>query len=242
MTQSKSNTKRAPAQAPQKSKKQTHDPRDAKRTAASAQREIDYALTSQKGVVRKKAQASIEIRLKRFLSGRTLKEWRKAHGYSAHALAVELGISRAYVKSIEGGSLPASQKVIARFDALRERAGENVAPPVESEPLRKVISKYKLPASFEILAKPKRCAHCRAYFIGRTPQQKFCGTRCAKLGRKAQAQAKRKRAANALPKRSKRATAAKRKPAPPRATAQRTAPKPTNARRAVVSKTRGGKQ
>ena len=231
MTQSKSNTKRAPAQAPQKSKKQTHDPRDAKRTAASAQREIDYALTSQKGVVRKKAQASIEIRLKRFLSGRTLKEWRKAHGYSAHALAVELGISRAYVKSIEGGSLPASQKVIARFDALRERAGENVAPPVESEPLRKVISKYKLPASFEILAKPKRCAHCRAYFIGRTPQQKFCGTRCAKLGRKAQAQAKR----------SKRATATKRKPAPPRATAQRTAPKPTNARRAV-SKTRGGKQ
>ena len=231
MTQSKSNTKRAPAQAPQKSKKQTHDPRDTKRTAASAQREIDYALTSQKGVVRKKAQASIEIRLKRFLSGRTLKEWRKAHGYSAHALAVELGISRAYVKSIEGGSLPASQKVIARFDALRERAGENVAPPVESEPLRKVISKYKLPASFEILAKPKRCAHCRAYFIGRTPQQKFCGTRCAKLGRKAQAQAKR----------SKRATATKRKPAPPRATAQRTAPKPTNARRAV-SKTRGGKQ
>ena len=233
MTQSKSNTKRAPAQAPQKSKKQTHDPRDAKRTAASAQREIDYALTSQKGVVRKKAPPSVEIRLKRFLSGRTLKEWRKAHGYSAHALAVELGISRAYVKSIEGGSLPASQKVIARFDALRERAGENVAPPVESEPLRKVISKYKLPASFEILAKPKRCAHCRAYFIGRTPQQKFCGTRCAKLGRKAQRTAA---------KRSKRATAAKRKPAPPRATAQRTAPKPQTARRAVVSKTRGGKQ
>ena len=164
-----------------------------KQKNAAPQIETDYPLTSQNHIVKKNAAPAVKIRVKRFLSGRTLKNWRKAHNYSAHALAVELGISRAYVKSIEGGSLPASQKVIARFDALRAATGEGSAAPVETETAR-VISKYKLPASFEILAKPKRCAHCRAHFIGRTPQQKFCGERCAKLGRKAQRTAQARKA------------------------------------------------
>lgn len=157
-----------------------------KRAAASAQTKIDYGLTSQKSIVRKKAPPPVEIRLKRFLTGKTLKTWRKAHGYSAHALAVALGVSRSYIKSIEGGSLPASQKLIARFDALREKLGEGSAPTPETETARRVVSRHKLPASFEILARPVKCKTCHAYFIGRTPQQKFCGERCATLGRKAQ--------------------------------------------------------
>lgn len=182
--QSQHTTKRAAPQSPGTLKARTGT-KAHKRKNAAPQIETDYPLTSQNRIVKKNAAPAVKIRVKRFLSGRTLKNWRKAHNYSAHALAVELGISRAYVKSIEGGSLPASQKVIARFDALRAATGEGSAAPVETETAR-VISKYKLPASFEILAKPKRCAHCRAHFIGRTPQQKFCGERCARLGRKAQ--------------------------------------------------------
>ena len=186
--QRKHTTKRAAPQSPPnppgaskpRTGTKTHKPK-----TDAPQIEIDYPLTSQNRIVKKNAAPAVEIRVKRFLSGRTLKAWRKEHGYSAHALAVELGISRAYVKSIEGGSLPASQKVIARFYALREQMGEGSAPAQEETP-RRVISKYALPQSFEILARPVKCKTCHAFFIPRTPQQKFCGERCARLGRKAQ--------------------------------------------------------
>lgn len=174
----KHTTKRTPKQ----SAKTTRGTKTHKPAAAKSAREIDYALTSQKNLVSKKAPPAVEIRLKRFLSGRTLKEFRKAHGYSAHALAVELGVSRSYIKSIEGGSLAASQKLIARFNELRDRIGEGSAP--ESETPRTVTSKYHLPQTFEILAKPTRCKVCKKFFVGHTPAQKYCSPTCAKLARK----------------------------------------------------------
>lgn len=181
-------TKRAAPQSPAntktRGKAQTHR-RGENQEMRPAQIETYYLPTSRHPHSNQNTRAAVEIRVKRFLSGRTLKAWRKEHGYSAHALAVELGVSRAYIKQIEGGSKPASQKLIERFHALRETLGAGSAPPPETEPPR-VISKYKLPASFEILARPVKCKTCRAYFIGRTPQQKFCGERCARLGRKAQ--------------------------------------------------------
>jgi len=179
--------------AAQQSPKPTAGTKTHKTKNGAPQIETDYPLTSQNRIVKKNAAPAVEIRVKRFLSGRTLKAWRKEHGYSAHALAVELGISRAYVKSIEGGSLPASQKVIARFHALRETLGEGSAPQPETRETARVISKYKLPASFEILARPVKCKTCHAFFIGRTPAQKYCGARCAKLGRKARRAGQRQR-------------------------------------------------
>lgn len=181
------NTKRTARQSPPDRAKRAHALPDTKRRAARVQPQPDYPLTSQKQVVSKFAQPPTQIVLKRFLSGKTLKAWRKEHGYSAQALAVELGVTRSYIKSIEGGSLAASQKVIERFNALRAKLGAGSATPAQhdDEP-RRVISKYALPASFEILARPVKCKTCKHHFIPRTPAQKYCGARCAKLGRKAQ--------------------------------------------------------
>lgn len=179
-------TKRTARQSPPDRAKTPNALPDTKRRAARVQPQPDYPLTSQKEVVSKKAQPPAPIVLKRFLSGRTLKTWRKAHGYSAQALAVELGVTRSYIKSIEGGSLAASQKVIERFNALRAKLGEGNATPAHDDEPRRVISKYALPASFEILARPVKCKTCKHHFIPRTPAQKYCGARCAKVGRTAQ--------------------------------------------------------
>jgi len=191
----KHTTKRPPKQSPSKRDKPTGRTNTHGPAAATSPRETDYSLTSQKTLVSKKAPPAIEIKLKKNLSGKTLKTWRIAHGYSAHALAVELGVSRSYIKSIEGGSLAASQKLIARFAELRERIGDTTAPAQEDTP-RTVTSKHQLPQAFVILAKPKRCKTCKTFFVPRTPQQKFCSRTCAKLAeqkRKAK-QAKAKRA------------------------------------------------
>ena len=130
--------------------------------------------------------------IRRSLSGKTLKAWRKAHNLSAHALAVELGVSRQYIKSIEGGSLSASQKFTHRFDELREQFGERV---VSAEPQAVTIStKFNLPASFEILSKPRRCQGCRKYFIPVTPNQKRHNTdTCRRAARRAVHDANKKR-------------------------------------------------
>lgn len=118
------------------------------------------------------------ITLRQRLSGRTLKEWRKAHGLSATQMGRRLNCSRSYVKSIEGGSLAASQKIIQRFNELRAEMGEG-APVVEPPPTLKVTSKYKLPAAFVILSKPRRCP-CGVWFIPRTANQKRHAAGCRK--------------------------------------------------------------
>lgn len=122
--------------------------------------------------------------LRRALSGKTLKAWRNAHNLSAHELAIELGVTRQYIKSIEGGSLAASQKLILKFNALRERMGEGKAPDTMPKPVN-IVSRFELPASFEILAKPRRCKGCRKYFIPVTPNQKMHNTEaCRRLARR----------------------------------------------------------
>ena len=175
-------TKRTTRQAPALPRDPTHP--NAPKDRARAQ--PDYALTNQERVVRKSARQTVTLRVKKHLSGETVKSWRKAHGWSAQKLATDLGgYGRSYIKSIEGGSLPASQKFIERFNELRVMMGERKAEhPHDKETTAQVVAAFALPKSFEIKARPVRCAACRAYFIPRTVQQIFCGPRCAKRGRK----------------------------------------------------------
>lgn len=121
---------------------------------------------------------------KRTLSGKTLKAWRNAQGYTAQALASELGVSRQYVKSIEGGSLEASQKFIRKFDSLRAQLGDGTAQ--SREPKAIILrSVYQLPTSLEILAKPRRCPGCCKWFVPVTPNQRMhTNERCKRAARK----------------------------------------------------------
>ena len=130
--------------------------------------------------------------LKRSLSGKTRKAWRTTHNLSAHALAIELGVSRQYVKSIEGGSLAASQKFIQKFEALRAQLGEKIAPRNAPKPIR-IVTKFDLPASFEILSKPRRCQGCRKYFIPVTPNQKRHNTDACRRAARPRLDKKRRR-------------------------------------------------
>lgn len=130
--------------------------------------------------------------LQRVLSGKTLKRWRKQHNLTAHALAIELGISRQYVKSIEGGSLEASQKVIQRFDELRARWGEGDAREPSPQTIH-VVCRFELPNTIEILAKPQRCKGCKKFFIPITPNQKMHNSeQCRRTARRRKDNAKRK--------------------------------------------------
>jgi len=128
--------------------------------------------------------------LRRSLRGKTLKAWRNAHKLSAAALARELGVSRQYVKSIEGGSLAASQKFIKKFDALRAEWGEGTVKE-EAPKLINLVCKFDLPNSFEILAKPRRCKGCHKYFVPIVPTQRMHNT--AECRRNARKNARKKR-------------------------------------------------
>lgn len=179
----KHTTKRPPKQSAKTTRRtNTHAP-----AAATSPRETYYPSTtrtpSSKRHSNQLTTQEAHFVLKRFLSGKTLKKFRNAHNLSARELGLELGVSRAYIKQIEGGSKSASQKLIKRFDALRATMGEGTTAPAQEDTPRTVtvVSRFELPAHFEILAKPKRCKTCKKNFVPRTPQQKFCSRPCAKL-------------------------------------------------------------
>lgn len=111
-----------------------------------------------------------------------IKRWRKARGLSARELGVALGYrGREYIKKIEGGSLPITDRFARRF-AQFKNATQN-----KEYRTREIQSDYPLPRRIKILAKPQRCRICREWFIFPYPQQRVCADpRC-------QAEAKRMR-------------------------------------------------
>jgi hypothetical protein len=129
---------------------------------------------------RKKRAAKMTKKEFRF-TRRTVREFRKAQGWSAARLGVELGngiagaeYSRSYVKHIEGGSLPLSRFFRERFAVLRARVvGEQVS-------AKQILMRGKFPKRLVIAAKPKRCAVCGWHFVGAVPNQKYCGPKCRK--------------------------------------------------------------
>lgn len=185
------NTPRASAQHEKKSPTPPREETPTKATSKRAQAQPDYFLTSQKRVVRDLATENIRIQPKRFLSGQKVKNWRLAHKWSAEKLAGELAYGRSYIKSIEGGSLPASQKFIERFQELITRTTGRTFPTDTPEVTARV--RFKLPKSFEIQAKPVRCRKCRKWFVPHTTQQIFCSDTCRKSFRRKPKPSKRTR-------------------------------------------------
>ena len=119
-------------------------------------------------------------------TARDVRAFRKAQGWSAARLGVELGngiesaqYSRSYVKHIEGGSLPLSRFFRERFATLRARViGEQVH-------ARQVLMRGRFPKRLVIAGKVKRCPVCGWHFVGAVPNQKYCGDKCARQVRRA---------------------------------------------------------
>jgi hypothetical protein len=113
-----------------------------------------------------------------------VKRLRRAQGWSAARLGVELGngiagaqYSRSYIKSIEGGSLPLSRFFVEKFLNLRARViGEQVS-------AKQILMRGKFPKRLVIAAKPKRCDVCGWAFVASTPTQLRCGPVCAQVAR-----------------------------------------------------------
>jgi transcriptional regulator with XRE-family HTH domain len=107
------------------------------------------------------------------LTGKQVKAWRKKQKLSAQQLAKLLQYRRAYIKSIEGGSLPVSSIFKQRFLELQSDWSNQkilLSPPLPS----KVISKYKLPAQLTIEARPRRCRDCKNWFVFAWNNQRTC--------------------------------------------------------------------
>jgi len=117
-------------------------------------------------------------------TARDVRAFRKAQGWSAARLGVELGngiesaqYSRSYVKHIEGGSLPLSRFFRERFATLRARIiGEQVQN-------KTWIIRGRAPRRLVIAGKLRRCDVCGWHFPPSTPTQKRCGPECAKIAR-----------------------------------------------------------
>jgi len=113
-----------------------------------------------------------------------VKRFRRAQGWSAARLGVELGngiagaqYSRSYIKHVEGGSLPLSRFFLERFANLRARViGEQVN-------AKQILMRGKFPKRLVIATKPKRCDVCGWAFVASTPTQKRCGPVCAQVAR-----------------------------------------------------------
>ncbi len=112
------------------------------------------------------------VPIKRKLTRKQVKDLRLSQGWSATTMAEEMGnglpgYSRSYIKSIEGGSLPITERFEARFRILRARLrGERVRS-------KEIVSRYRLPRRLVILPKPKRCPVCRWFFVGRVPHSEI---------------------------------------------------------------------
>lgn len=119
------------------------------------------------------------------LTRRQIKSFRKRQGWSAYELGCELGgLSRSYIKHLEGGSVRINERFAIRFRALRARViGKQIHD-------REILTSYRLPRRIVIAAKPKRCDVCRWWFIPVTPRQKRCGPVCAKAARSLRSEAK----------------------------------------------------
>ena len=109
------------------------------------------------------------------LNGKYIKKWRKARHLSARDLGLALGYrGRDNVSKIENGWIPLSQKFAARFTtfACQVQAREYRE--------RKIESRYALPKKIKILARPRRCAICRKWFIFPNATDRVCPNRACR--------------------------------------------------------------
>jgi transcriptional regulator with XRE-family HTH domain len=107
------------------------------------------------------------------------KQFRKKLNESARVFGQRLGISRSYVKKIEGGSLAPSRRVEEKF---RELQSSIRGVPVIHE--RVILSRFKIPDQVRLLSSPRRCRGHKRWMIFRTPQQVYCSKECERLWRR----------------------------------------------------------
>ncbi|MBI5651481.1 MAG: helix-turn-helix transcriptional regulator [Chloroflexi bacterium] len=100
-----------------------------------------------------------------------IKQLRDAQGWSAYELGCKLGCTRSYIKSLEGGSLPITHRFAMRFVAL-ERV--TYAQAARHKQIRTI---HPLPKQITILARPRKCAICRAWFIFPNASDRVCADR-----------------------------------------------------------------
>lgn len=106
------------------------------------------------------------------LTGHYVRAWRKSRGISARELGEALGYrGREYIKKLEGGYFPMTEKFARRFDEFKHKTQ------AREYRQRKIESLFPLPKTIRILARPRRCAICREWFIFADHTQKVCNAR-----------------------------------------------------------------
>jgi transcriptional regulator with XRE-family HTH domain len=117
------------------------------------------------------------------LNGTYVKKWRQARNLSARELGQALGYrGRENVAKIEAGLLPLTPKFARRFTAYKNHVQ------AREYRERKIESRYALPCRIKILARPRRCAICREWFIFPNAIDRVCTDRkCRRVFRARQA-------------------------------------------------------
>ncbi len=107
-----------------------------------------------------------------YMTGAYVKKWRKARDLSARELGEALGYrGREYVKKIESGYFPITRQFARRFEDYKNRTQ------AREYGRRKIETKYPLPRHIKILARPRRCAVCREWFIFPNAADRVCTSR-----------------------------------------------------------------
>lgn len=100
-----------------------------------------------------------------------IKQLRDAQGWSAYELGCKLGCTRSYIKSLEGGSLPITHRFALRFVALERQTYAQAARH------KQICTRHPLPRQITILARPRKCCVCKAWFIFPNTRDRVCTDR-----------------------------------------------------------------
>lgn len=107
-----------------------------------------------------------------FLTGAYVARWRKMRDISRREIGEAMGYrGREYVKKIELGYLPITSKFAREFSKFKRAT--------QAKERREIKSRYPLPAQLKILARPRRCAVCKEWFIFPNDTDRVCtGREC----------------------------------------------------------------
>jgi transcriptional regulator with XRE-family HTH domain len=106
------------------------------------------------------------------LNGLYIKKWRNARKLSAAELGRALGYrGRETVAHIESGNLGITTRFAARFMAYKNKTQAH------EYRTRKIETKYALPSPIKILARPRKCAVCKEWFIFANEADRVCTDR-----------------------------------------------------------------
>lgn len=106
------------------------------------------------------------------LNGAYIKKWRKMRHLSARELGIALGYrGRDLIAKIEAGAVPISPRFAARFEQFKNQVQ------AREYRTRLIQTKYALPPRIKILARPRRCAICREWFIFPNATDRVCTDR-----------------------------------------------------------------